>query len=861
MQLLTTKFYPPPRRDRWVARVHVQQRLTSGIPGTVLVIAPLGFGKTSSVVAWLEQQATPFAWLSLDAADNEPMRFLLYVIAALQRLDPSIATDLQQLLSLGQLPASDIIATLLINSLATQPTPLILVLDDYHEITNETIHAIIQLLIERRPAQLSLILTTRHDPSFPLARWRVRGHITEVRVQELRFSFDEVRVVLQEYQLDDQQIAVLTEQTEGWIAGVQLAVLSLRDAVDPARFVLEFSGRHRHVIDYLLEEVLSQQSEAVQTFLIHTAHTERMCAPLCAAMLGAQGDTKTLTDAETLLNTLERSNLFVIPLDHQRYWFRYQRLFADFLRTRLPQAAQQTVVRRAAVWFAEQQLYDEAIHLLVRADDLPAAAQLIATVTQVTVRSGDIVRGQAWLALLPDELIRADRWLATVKAWNAIFTRNIVEAEQYAQAAETAQATKIDDQWLLVVQAWLAYYRNDAVQALALAEVGLRQHGERSMFRWIAGLARRQLGQLSAAISDLRAAQYDVLIANVPIGISDITDDLCDALNAFGQRHEALAICEQVLARLQDRHGQPQLIAAMTLCRVGVLHYEANQLEKAQHYLQIGLQYATILNHSNAIVIGQLYLALIDVQQQSVAVALSRLADLRHLVLQGFYTHYRMMIDALESWLRIRSGDRQAARMWLMQADTVQPHLALWRSYQDVRALLAVEEYAKADQRLTELEAHARHHGLQRELITVLLLRCCYHDTLANPVAALDVLKEAIDLAAPQTYLRAFYDEDPRVLDLLPQVRSSQARFVAALLGQSVPEGTSRAVLAEPLSEREHETLRLIALGLSNREIAQRMVVEVSTVKSHIKSAYAKLDVASRTQAILKARRLHLIDD
>ncbi|MBN1978105.1 MAG: hypothetical protein JW918_11980 [Anaerolineae bacterium] len=444
--LLTTKLYIPPPRPDLVPRLRLVERLDDGLRlghRLTLIAAPAGFGKTTLATEWIHtleaHRDAPLqvAWLSLDEGDNDPARFFTYLIAALRQLDTGVCQATQSLLGSPQMPPTESLATTLVNDIAAIPSPFVLVLDDYQLIHNALIHDALAFLLDHQPPHMHLLVATRTDPPLSLPRLRVRGHVTEVRADDLRFTEEEAATFLNRalrLELDAEDIAALEARTEGWIAGLQLAALSMQGKGDVDSFIEAFSGSNRHVIDYLAEEVLAQQQEKIRDFLHQTSILERFCAPLCDVVREGSAD------SSAILEHLEHQNLFLVPLDDRREWYRYHRLFADFLRTELAREQSATLHLRAARWFEAHDLLPEAVnHALAHAvatGDTDEAVRIVTLAGSRALSEGALATLLGWLDALPDEVVRASGWLTSFKAWCLLMTGQSEMAISYIQSAE-----------------------------------------------------------------------------------------------------------------------------------------------------------------------------------------------------------------------------------------------------------------------------------------------------------------------------------------------------------------------------------------------------------------------------------------
>ncbi|MBX3057542.1 MAG: hypothetical protein KF770_13830 [Anaerolineae bacterium] len=519
-EILTTKLKRPLPRPHLVMRPRLAQLLEqAGKRPLTLVCAPAGYGKTTLVVSWLPAQATDhLCWLSLDEGDNDPVRFWTYVIAALQTAVPTIGAQTLALLHSPQPPPLSLALTFLINDLAALPDPLFLVLDDYHFVSNQSIHQSMAHLLDHLPAPVHLVITGRADPPLPLSRLRVRGQLTEIREKDLRFTPAEISQFMEQVfgmSLTAVQSQALGAQTEGWAAGLQLAGLAAAGKANVAAALNAFSGAHRHLVDYLTEEVLSRQPASIQQFLLYTAVLDRFCAPLCEAILAGENwqpvgdDRLPVTNLQALLEYLERANLFLISLDDERRWYRYHHLFADLLRFRAAQTpgqdAPRQIHRRAAAWFAGQQLWDEAIHHALAAGEWQMAGQLIGQQANTAVAHGELASLQTWLSKLPPAHLKADLRLSLAQAWVDLFAGRLEAAAAWLQpviekspAAPPADSAILGE--ALAMRATLAFARQEPEATIADSEQALALLPEtqlplRTLLSWHLAYIYRSIGQ------------------------------------------------------------------------------------------------------------------------------------------------------------------------------------------------------------------------------------------------------------------------------------------------------------------------------------------------------------------------------
>jgi len=873
--LLTTKLYIPPPRPDLVARPRLIARLDAGVHRKLtLVSAPAGFGKTTLVAGWICDSERSVAWLSLDGGDNDPAQLLTYLIAALRQVDGHIGATARQLLQSPQLPPIPSLVTSLINDVTAANTPLTLVLDDYHRVTSAAAHEALGFLLQHQPPSMHLVISTREDPPLPLAQLRARGQVTEIRERDLRFTGQEAAAFLNQtmgLSISSDQIRALEARTEGWIAGLQLAAVALQEGGrDAGAFIAGFTGDDRYVMDYLVAEVLQRQPEAIRDFLRQTAILDRLSAPLCDAVRGGQGDSR------AVLERLEAGNVFLTPLDNRREWYRYHHLFAGFLRARLSREERESLHRRAARWYEAHDLTGQAIQHTLASGDLDAAERLIRQVAEETLHRGNIATVRGWLDALPDEHVRADGALATYRGWTLALTGDMAPAQAYAGAAEArlrqAQSPPADLGKVLALHSWIALlHRQDDRMAIHLATIALEALGEdqphwRVLALWTLGEAQERTGSIAESVATFREARRIGLSLGNHVFVATVEMCLALSLNNQGHRREAVALCEQAIARYTDERGRTSPLAGLILNRLGMLHYEANQLEQARACYERGLALSAELGlEGNVELLRGLSVPTLYAQGE-VSAALAALQEAQPLAAQTDIWNTDWYFTC-EANLRMREGDVAFASRWA-EAEGLTPedaphYLHLDRHVVYARLLLAQGRLSDARRWLARLERFVQERGLYRWLITVHVLQTLIAERSGNRAVARDRLAWALQAAAPESYLRAFLDEDAQILTLLPDLRHVTPSLVDQLLeGADVPEAPGQAAaqpLIEPLSERELEILGLIAAGLMNREIADRLFIAHGTVKRHINNIYGKLGVHSRTQAVARAGELGLL--
>ncbi len=914
--LLATKLRAPPAYHNVVRRARLLGQLDQSLRRTVTVIAaPAGFGKTTLLGDWSRRTGLPIAWVSLDDGDNDPTRLWSYVIAALEQVHAGAGESALALLQSPQPPAIEAVLTVLINDLADLAGDVLLVLDDYHAIEAPAVHQAVTFLIDHLPSQVHLVLTTRAEPPLPLARWRARGQLLELGAADLRFRPDEAAAFLAEsmdLHLTVQEAAQLAERTEGWITGLQLIALSLQKQEDVARFIRDLSGAQRFILDYLAEEVLIRQSESVQAFLLQTSILERLSGALCDAVTER-------TDCRALLVELERANLFLVPLDEERCWYRYHHLFAEFLRGRL-QAQQQvaTLHRRAARWYEAQGLPDDAIGHALAAAEYAEAAALIGQIGQERLMGGELTTLQRWLDRLPDDVVLAHPRLCLLRAWLVAFAFRAEQAERYLQAAEQAVAALTDEaerrsflDEIVAVRTMGAATQVDVARLRELTNRAERQGSgcdDNVFLRSIRHLSLALALELSGDVAASHQAYRDLSASsqasgNVIVAVLALSQ-LGDQLVVQGHLHRAADTYNQALRLAEpgpaagDRPAIP--LAALGHFGLAQVLVEWDELDAAEAHIEAALAQAQQL--ANSLILLAVYLGLARLQQsrgddaaalESLDRADDKASDSYLAPLMLAYTGTlrvrlwirRGALSSVADWVeRYRRGARQLAdsNMYLLQMEAI-GQAAL------MRALIALGRPREALVQTEPLYRTFEAAGLGGLLIELSLLEALARDALGEEGVALAALARSLARAAPEGYTRLYVDEGPSVARLLARLKGVLARQDGAALpavpaayldrllaacGRSgeqaapppspavaarPPEARQGSPLVEPLSEREREVLGLVAAGLTNQEIAAALVVELSTVKTHLLRLYGKLGVHSRTQALNRARELNLL--
>jgi len=912
--VLATKLYLPHPRPGFVARPRLVDRLEEALPrGLALVCAPAGFGKTVLLADWARVGRRPVAWLSLDEADNDPARFWRHVVAALDRVRPGLAERLVPLLGPPPPASFEGLVTALINEVAGQPGDgeTLLVLDDYHLIEAQPVHASVGFLVEYRPPALRLVLASRADPPLALARLRARGQLAEVRAGDLRCTTEEAAALLREavgpeLPLPPESVAALAAQTEGWMAGLQLAGLSLRGHTDVGGFVAGFSGSHRFVLDYLAEEVLDRQPDPLRSFLLETSILERLSGPLCDAVTGR-------TDSQAMLERVERANLFLVPLDEVRGWWRYHHLFADLLRARLRQQQPGRVPelhRAAAAWSEAHGLADDAVRHALAAGDGAWAARLVERHADAVLLRSERATLARWLAALPAEVAARPR-LLLARALSALVGGRAEEVGGLLDAAERAMAEAGGDEpfqpsvgragsllvnlpaLLGLERAFLAELHGDADRQSsfgrrALAEVGEDERTLGAIIRGHLGVAEWLSGRLPEAARTLTSSVTRLHAMGERFLAVRICEHLGQLQRAQGDLEAALATYRQALA-IAAPPGQPAMPAA-GIAQVGMAEvaYQRGQLDSAMRHLTEGIEPCRQLIFTQPAAAGLATLAWIRQAQGDPAGAADAMEEAARVAPSSGVASLLNPVPAQRARLLLAQGDLDAAARWTRQRGLRpddQPGYPREPEYLTLARVLLAQDLPDQAlgllERLAALAAAQQRTGSRIEIQALRALALAALDDEAGSAAA---LAEALTLARPQGYVRVFADEGPPMAALLGRLLAAQrgdrtaaalpleylGRLARALEPDSTPAGPrpdprarARTVavpgLIEPLSGRELEVLRLLAAGRRNQEIAEELVVALSTVKKHVTHILDKLGAANRTQATAHARALGLL--
>jgi LuxR family maltose regulon positive regulatory protein len=894
--LLVTKLAIPPPSPTLVARPRLADRLEAAATGRLaLVVAPAGSGKSTLVSQWCQEQAPGrVAWLSLDTDDNEPRRFLQYLCAALERVVPEVASPVRALLQAPQHPASAEALTLLLNGLASLEHPVTLVLDDYHEIEALAIHQIVAFLLEHLPATLSLILISRSDPLLPLARLRSRGQLVELRCPDLRFTPAEARRFLNGSMglaVDAEVVERLAERTEGWIAGLQLAALSLQGNPEPERFVAAFTGSHRHIVDYLFEELLRRQPEEVQAFLGQTAFLKQLSGPLCEAVTGISG-------GQAMLERVEAASLFLIPLDAERRWFRYHHLFADVLQARLqPQYADQmaTLHERAADWYEAEGMPGEAMEYALAGGHVERAASLIEREYERMMQYAEQPTLGRWLQALPATMIRSRPMLSLLLAGVFCFQLRIAEAQQVldeCQCETTDGSPEARDfrGKVLSLRGFIAGVQGNRERAVACSREALELLSAGSLFwrmRALLTLAheRGEAEDLERAAEALQSLSLSCIRSDSPMLLLRASHLYGQLRESQGALREAERCYRAALEYARERRLLDAPSAGLISAGLGRLSYQRNDLHGALEQIDEALERTTAEGGGTDTPYAfSCYYEMLRVMTalgdtSGPAALLTKLAT----AARGAAA---LFMEPIVAALRVRRPGAAAAEIaaWLMAFEARTPSGAL--PSQTVQGSLVPDVVSleiltwarlrlaqgQTSQVLTRLERFLEamvRQGRHGSALPVRVLLATLYWQAQRKERAAAVLEPALALAEREGYVRIFLEAGGSLIPVLRYCASQGiapewSRHLLAVLGEQDPFTSEvyeqgAPALVEPLSNRELEVLRLAAEGLSNQAIAGQLFLSAGTVKCHLHQVYGKLAATSRFSAVARARELHLL--
>jgi len=908
--LIRTKLHIPFTRSKLVPRPRLQTRLAEGLRGPLtLITAPAGFGKTTLVTSGVAGSGMSVAWLSLDKNDNQSERFLSYLIAALQEADSAIGSETAQLLAAACQAPPEAVLTSLINDLDSAGEEIVLVLDDYQFIYSQAVHDQVVFLLEHSSKTFHLVIASRSDPPLLLARLRGRGQMVELRAADLSFTEPEAAQFLNEVMglhLDAGSIATLEERTEGWIAGLQMAALSMRDRKDVFRFIEEFSGTNRYILDYLLEEVMASQPPEIQQFLLCTSILERLSAPLCEAVLGDRqfgaGRSSPIPDplsCQQVLESLERKNLFLVPLDDERRWFRYHHLFADLLAAQLARTDPESIPElhaRASAWYEQNGYIEQAIEHAFSASNLERVGQLIEYCAQKLIYQVSFETQKAWIDRLPEEMVVHRAWLGISQGWLWVVKMKTTQLESWIDQVEEYFESGGKDHYpdseqqdihanLYSLRAYAAFFQGDLQRCVDLSLKALNQISPANGDLCIRILV--QLGETYLALMQLdQASAYlsQAIETGIKYGdfqsVATATMRLYRAFRILGRLNEAELLIHMVFQGFSQAGRLNSPVATKLEQCWGDLLRERGHLSESGDHLARGLEAARQYHSPLDIVTALVYQSMWLISQSDLdgaQIVLDEAGSLIH--------SFTIPAIVISSWSRqqarlcLEKGDLESAGEYL--GDSAREEAGILQS----KLLFKKGDLERACELLLQLEQDADAGKRYGNLVQIWLLKAIGLQALGRQPDALDTLVKCLALAQPQAYLMTILDEGEPVYEVLQLLRARALPqilegYVTRLLqvfeerkkdflsqnepvAHKVPTAQEIALrngdLVEPLSSRELEVLELLAQGKTNLEIARQLFIAPGTVKAHTASIYRKLDVANRTEAVARARQLAIL--
>lgn len=868
--VLATKFFIPPLRSKTILRSRLMDQLNRGLEcKLILISASAGFGKTTVVSEWVSRCRQPVVWLSLDEEHSESMRFLTYFITALQDVSKDIGSDLILEIQSPQSPSLDLILSKLMNEIVAINDDFVFILDDYHVTDSIEIDKILIFLLKNMPVQMHLVLITREDPHLPLARLRARGEMVEIRAADLRFTSSEATDFLNQMMnlnLTESDITALETRTEGWIAGLQLAAISMQGQKKSSDFIESFTGSHHYILDYLIEEVLHQQSGDTQSFLIRTSMLDRMCGSLCDSILQNPE-----AEGQKTLEKLEQLNMFIIPLDNERHWYRYHHLFAELLRQRLQQSKMETVKLhvRASQWYEDHDLYIEAFKHSASAGDLDRTIRLLEGNGIPRHSRTTVLLILNWLQSLPEEIMNGRPLLWITYGSVLLGTGIITGVEEKLLAAEKAIGSVIPDSKtdettkdligrIASTRAILAVTKYDAeviyAQSVrALKYLHVDNMASRTTSTWTLAQAYEQKGDLlNAAKSYKEAISIGLTSGNYLFAILSEAG-LGDLLEAENRLHKASQIYQQVL---QQVGKQPLPVLCDVYLGLARIHYQWNDLERAREYSDMNIHLSRKFeNGIDRFILADLFAVRLKIASDDLDNASALLKSIANTVHHDNFKHRIPVLAAMQVELKIKQRDLISA------AEIAKKHdLSISR----VKVLLQQSKPSEALKILDPLFLNMEEEKREFKKLNIMILQILALYGKGEKKKAFHLLEKVLRITEPENFVRIYIDEGQSMFRILSEAKArgmmpEYLNRIVSLFNVEQDQGVNQPLI-ESLSQRELEVLDLLSLGLSNKEICDKLFLALDTVKGHNRRIYSKLGVKTRTMAISRARSLNILN-